>query len=147
MTWLFDVNVLVAIADPEHVFHPSIHRWTATQVYRTWATCPITENGMIGVMSQQSYHGSRITAPEAIETLRAMKAPQTWKHEFWPDSFSITESAMVLSGRIAGPKQLTDVYLAGLAKKNGGRLVTFDTSVAWHAVAGGSVELIEVPAL
>jgi hypothetical protein len=50
LIWLFDVNVLIAIVDPAHVFHPAIHTWLAEHRKATWASCPITENGLIRIL-------------------------------------------------------------------------------------------------
>jgi predicted nucleic acid-binding protein len=87
------------------------------------------------------------TPAEAIATLRKMKEPRLWNHVFWADDFSIADQGTVFSERIVGPKQVTDVYLAALAFRKAGRLVTFDTLVAWNAVKHGSRQLIEIPAL
>ena len=84
---------------------------------------------------------------EAIALLRQMKEARPWKHVFWDDDFSIGDRASILSDRLVGSRQVTDVYLAALALRRGGRLVTFDTGAAWQAVNGGSKALIEVPAL
>jgi toxin-antitoxin system PIN domain toxin len=147
LIWLFDVNVLIAIADPSHVFHEAVHAWLADATDQTWASCPITENGMIRVLSQPAYRGGTRTPAEAIATLRRMKEARPWRHVFWSEDFSITDKRVVHSERIAGPKQVTDVYLAAMALRRGGRLVTFDSGVAWQTIKGGSKELIEVPAL
>jgi toxin-antitoxin system PIN domain toxin len=145
MIWLFDVNVLIAIADPNHVFHDVIHAWLGRAVVRTWASCPITENGMVRVLSQPGYRGGVRTPADAIAILRQMKLAGAWKHEFWAEDFSLADEEAILAERLASPRQVTDVYLAALALRRGGRLVTFDPGIAWQAVTGGSKELIEVP--
>ena len=45
---------------------------------------------------------------------------------------------------ILGPNQITDVYLLGLAVKNGGRLVTFDRGVPIKAVRGAEARHLVV---
>ena len=153
MIWLFDVNVLIAIADASHTFHEAIHRWLEACPEKSWASCPITENGMVRVLSQPAYRGPARTPAEAVATLREMKhshrreAKGHWKHFFWADDFSITDDLPVIPERIGGTRQLTDIYLAALAMRRGGRLVTFDATVAWQAIEGGRRELIEVPPL
>ena len=57
-------------------------------------------------------------------------------HEFWPDDITITDDQLFDHGFILGPNQITDVYLLGLAVKNGGRLVTFDRGLPLKAVRG-----------
>jgi toxin-antitoxin system PIN domain toxin len=145
LIWLFDVNVLIAIADSAHIFHRAIHRWIADAREQNWATCPITENGMIRVLSQPAYRGGARTPAEAIALLQKMKEARPWRHVFWAEDFSMGDPNAIIAERIAGAKQVTDVYLAALALRRGGRLVTFDTGVAWQAVKNGSDELIEVP--
>ena len=62
------------------------------------------------------------------------------RSEFWPDSQSLLDERLIDATRVHGPRQLTDVYLLALAVKNGGRLVTFDTSVALGAVKGAKAQ-------
>ena len=143
--WLFDINVLIAIIDPAHVFHESIHRWLQIHVGETWATCPLTENGFVRILAQPAYRSGPFTAVEAIDALARMKAVPDRKHVFWSDTISICDGSVVRANRIAGPKQITDVYLAALALRNKGRLVTFDGGVAWQAVAGAEANLITIP--
>ena len=45
---------------------------------------------------------------------------------------------------IQGHRQLTDVYLLGLAVANQGRLVTFDRNVPLKAVAGAGPQHLEL---
>jgi predicted nucleic acid-binding protein len=109
LTWLFDVNVLIAIADSNHIFHQAIHGWLASAVPRTWASCPITENGRIRVLSQSAYRDGTWSPAEAIAILRKMKEARPWKHVFWADDFSVTDSpchhtglGAILAERVAG---------------------------------------------
>jgi predicted nucleic acid-binding protein len=55
-------------------------------------------------------------------------------HEFWPDDISIADEELFDPAFILGPNQIADIYLLGLAVKNGGRLVTFDQGIALRAV-------------
>jgi len=61
-------------------------------------------------------------------------------HTFWPDSESLLDARLFDATRVHGPRQLTDVYLLGLAVRNGGRLVTFDASIAIGAVKGAKAQ-------
>ena len=121
MIWLFDVNVLIAIADSSHIFHDAIHRWLARCEEQTWASCPVTENGMVRVLSQPAYRGGVRTPAEAIATLRGMKEARPWRHVFWADDVSITDTNAIAGERIAGAKQITYVYLIAMARRHGGR--------------------------
>lgn len=55
---LLDINVLVALSDQAHVHHDLVHRWFARARASGWATCPLTENGLVRVIGNPSYRGS-----------------------------------------------------------------------------------------
>lgn len=145
MTWLFDINVLLAIVDPLNPFHRTIHNWLGEHKNAGWATCPITENGFVRILAQPKYRGARRTAPEAIELLRSMKAEALQSHVFWADDCSISDSESVMHERLVAPSQITDVYLAALALRHGGRFLTFDRGIPWQCIRGASSELVEIP--
>lgn len=146
MTWLFDVNVLIAIADGRHIFHAPIHRWLARHEGDGWASCPITENGFTRIVSQQEQFRRIARVPaDAITALKAMQAGTELPHVFWNDEISLTDGAVIDAAQIGGHGQITDVYLAALAFRNKGRLVTFDSRIPWQAVVGATAQLVEVP--
>ena len=134
MTSLLDVNVLVAIADPRHVNHEASHRWFAATGKPDWATCSITELGLIRVLSNPGYRAAPLTPGEAAERLAQFCS--SGGHTFWPDDLpprSWLDDD--LGGRLRGHKQVTDFHLAALALRHGGRLVTFDGRLA-RSLAG-----------
>ncbi|MFN7936988.1 MAG: TA system VapC family ribonuclease toxin [Bryobacteraceae bacterium] len=145
MTYLFDVNVLIAVADPAHVFHESIHNWLASHQISQWATCPLTENGFIRILSQPAYRGTRCSTQDAILLLREMKLSTKRRHVFWPDSVSLTDLETLHLERIAGPAQITDIYLAALALRNKGKLVTFDQAIPWQAIVNAKPSVLSIP--
>ena len=134
MRALFDVNALLALFDEAHAFHGSLRAWWHdNQGSGEWATCPLTQNGFVRIMSQPRYLQSR-TPAEALTALRTgVDQPG---HEFWPDDVSIADKGLFSPANILGPNQITDVYLLGLAVKHGGRLVTFDRGLPLKAVRG-----------
>ena len=134
MTGLLDVNVLVALFDPSHVHHEKAHAWFGQEGGTGWASCPITENGFVRVISNPKYGGRRTTVGDAIHRLRVFR--QAGRHAFWPDGFSILDPTLFDASRLSGHRQLTDAYLLGLAVRNDGRLVTFDRSIPTEAVVG-----------
>lgn len=135
MRTLFDVNVLIALFDPDHIHHERAHRWWAAHEDEGWATCPITENGLVRVISQPAYPKA-ISVTAAVDLLRS--ATSIDGHAFWPDDVSLADSGRIDGTRILGAKQLTDVYLVALAIKRRGRLATFDTSIPLAAVKGAA---------
>ena len=111
---LLDVNVLIALIDPAHEFHSSAHAW---------------------------FNRNQLT----INLVRRILAElvQVEGYRFWPDSFRILE-ANRFNLADAGSKHLADIYLIGLAIELGGRLVTFDQTIRWQAVASCSLENLEL---
>lgn len=136
MVALLDVNVLVALFDPEHVHHQTAHEWLAENRSRGWATCPLTENGLVRILSNPSYSGRRTTVQDAVERLAAFRA--SGDHAFWPDTVSLCQEGRFTFPHIGGHRQLTDVYLLALAVQNQGRLATFDRGIRPHSVAGAT---------
>lgn len=132
MIGLFDVNVLVALFDPEHLHHEAMHDWFGEHRGRGWATCPLTENGLVRVLCNPKYPGRRTTVNDAVDRLRRFR--ESGDHVFWPDSVSLCEPGGIDTRHVAGHRQLTDVYLLMLAVANGGRLVTFDRTIRRHSV-------------
>lgn len=141
---LLDVNVLVALFDGDHVHHDLAHDWFSASRERGWATCPVTENGLIRVLANPKYGSALTSVPALAERLRAFKA--SGYHEFWPDSLSLTDASTFSLGALRGYRQLTDAYLLGLAHANGGRLATFDRAISSVVVTGvrpGTLEVVE----
>jgi uncharacterized protein len=128
---LLDVNVLIALFDPNHADHDRAHRWFAEDAGKGRASCPITENGFVRIMSQSRYPSS-IAPAEAIQRLAGAQAMTD--HDFWPCDVSVV-SERIDGSRLHGPLQVTDAYLLALAAANDGRLATFDRSVPMSAVS------------
>jgi toxin-antitoxin system PIN domain toxin len=139
---LLDVNVLIALVDPAHVHHEPAHRWFAAQGRTAWATCPMTENGLVRVLSQPTYPNRPGDAPAVLAILGQICASEG--HEFWPDDVSLRE--IVQPGAIVTHRQVTNIYLLGLAARHGGRLATFDGRIPTTAVRGGARALELIPA-
>ncbi|MDX6766830.1 MAG: TA system VapC family ribonuclease toxin [Candidatus Methylacidiphilales bacterium] len=135
MRALLDVNVLVALFDQEHTFNDLAHQWFESNRDQGWATCPLTENGLVRVLSHPRYSSRIVRSPGwVIESLRAfIRAGQ---HLFWPDDVSLLDSSQVDCSHILSSRQITHVYLLSLAVKHQGRLVTFDEGIRTSSVPG-----------
>jgi toxin-antitoxin system PIN domain toxin len=142
---LLDVNALIALVDADHVDHEAMRGWFAAHQGAGWATCPLTENGMVRVLSHPAYRSGQRTPAEVIEVLNVLKGAFRDSHEFWPDDTSISDEFVFESALIAGTRQVTDVYLLGLAARREGVVVSFDRTLAWQAVRGGSARLVQHP--
>jgi len=131
MRALLDVNVLIALLDVDHSSHHTAAAWAAQQGEHGWASCPITQNGCVRIMSGGGYLNP-LPVSAVVERLRsAVKHPL---HEFWPDDISILDPGHVHETRVHGPRQLTDSYLLALAVAHGGCFVTFDRRVSVTAI-------------
>jgi uncharacterized protein len=138
---LLDINVLIALIDPAHEFHALAHLWFEHNQRFGWATCPITENGCLRILSQPGYPYAGLTVARVRDILAELAGVEG--HRFWPDSVSILEeNRFDLSA--AGPKILTDVYLLRLAVAFEGRLITFDRTIRWQWVTGCGPDDLEV---
>jgi toxin-antitoxin system PIN domain toxin len=139
VTYLLDVNVLIALIDPGHVAHEDAHRWFDTTGQFSWATCPITENGVLRIVGNPRYPnspGSPAVVSGIVAALRALRG-----HEFWPDDISLDDVAVADPKRIMTSAQVTDTYLLALAKYHKGVLATFDRKLSTLAVEGGKAAL------
>jgi len=138
---LLDVNVLVALFHSEHVHHELAHDWFADNRANGWATCPITENGFLRVVSNPTY-GHDMRPEHLLRGLRTFRA--SGHHVFWPDPVSLTDERIFHLALASGHRQLTDVYLLGLATKMKGCLATFDRSIPVKAVVGASPARLQI---
>ncbi|MCY3769471.1 MAG: VapC toxin family PIN domain ribonuclease [Gammaproteobacteria bacterium] len=142
MVALFDVNLLIAFLDQQHEKHASATSWFKCNAPSGWASCPITQNGCLRIMSQESYPNP-LPVPLVAERLR--QAVSSNHHQFWSDDLSLLATDKILSWKkITGSKQITDVYLLALAVKRGGRFVTFDKRINSSVVRGGSKHLLVI---
>lgn len=142
MIALLDVNVLVALFDPTHVHHESAHRWFGRNRRSGWATCPITENGLVRVISNPKYPGRQTTIGDAVDRLRDLC--QGEGHRFWPDTLSIRDASTLRPIGIGSHRKLTDLYLLALATENHGRLATFDRSIPLSAVTHAEAQNLDL---
>jgi uncharacterized protein len=139
---LLDVNVLIALFDVEHIHHDVAHDWFADQRRYGWATCPVTENGFVRIASNpvRGLEGFRPAA--AAARLRKFRA--SGHHTFWPEAVSLTDDALFKLSAASGHRQVTDLYLLGLAVKMRGCLATFDRAIPLEAVVGATSAALQV---
>jgi toxin-antitoxin system PIN domain toxin len=137
MTRLLDINVLLALAWPQHIHHNRVTRWMVVQKSKgeiSVATCPITQLGFVRIsMNLKGYAADFQSATGLLDQLVKRKE---FQHSFWEDNLPLSS----LGHRAQpdpGPSQLTDVYLAALAESRQGTFTTLDAGVK-----GQSAELI-----
>lgn len=139
---LLDVNVWIALLDDAHQFSEEANAFIESPEARI-ATCPLVENGVIRIMAMPSYsRGGGL--PMSLVRQRLQRACASLDHSFWPDDVSLRDDALVDFSRVQGHQQVTDLYLLALAVHHGGRLVTFDRTVALSSVRGATAEHLRV---
>ena len=119
MTALLDANVLIALVVSEHVHHDAAAEWLSASD-AGFATCPITQGSLVRFLVRTGQ-----TAAAARDVISAVEGAN--RHEFWPDSVSFTD---VEVGGVVGHRQVTDAYLAQLARSRKGQLATLDSGLA-----------------
>lgn len=138
-TFLLDVNVLIALIDPVHSYHATAHAWFGSTGKAAWATCPITQNGLLRIVGHARYP-QRPGSPAKIAALlsRFCAGPN---HHFWFDDTSVLDPKVVDVSHLLTSGQITDTYLLALAVKHGGKLATFDKRLVTDAVRGGNAAM------
>ena len=138
-TFLLDVNVLIALIDAEHVQHPDAHDWFSRTGHRSFATCPITENGLLRIVGHARYPASPGTPAAVAPSLATLRASPG--HVFWSDDISLLDEQWVDASRLLHHSQMTDTYLLALAAARGGQLATMDRRLVTDAVRTGAAAL------
>lgn len=143
MRALLDVNVVIALFDSNHVFHERAHAWWDAHAGGGWASCPLTENGVVRVMTSSGYSQRVLFSPsEIVGSLNTFV--ENSDHAFWPDEVSVRDVDTFHMDKVHGPRQVTDAYLLALAVSRQGRLVTFDRGIITAAVVGAKPQHLVV---
>ena len=137
--YLLDVNVLIALIDPAHVEHDQAHRWFGGIGHKAFATCPITENGLLRIVGHPRYPNSPGPPGAVASALVAIRGLPG--HEFWADSISLADSSLVDASLLSSHSRVADSYLMERARANKGRLATLDRKLATEVVADGRSSL------
>lgn len=140
MRYWLDVNVLIALIDPAHVQHEHVHEWFGRIGHKAFATCPITENGLLRIVGHPKYPnspGPPSTLAAALTAIRGLGG-----HQFWPDSISLVEGDLADPALLSSHSRLTDSYLLALARANKGKLATLDQKLVTEVVAEGKSALV-----
>jgi uncharacterized protein len=119
VTVLLDANVLIALVVDDHVHHVAAENWFA-DTSENFATCPVTQGSLMRLLIRQ---GQSAAAAQAVLSGTTANS----RHEFWPDDVRYAD--VPVKG-IVGHRQVTDAYIAQLARARGSRLATFDQALA-----------------
>lgn len=127
MTALLDVNVLIALAWPNHVHHQLAVEWFARRHRDAWATCPTTQSGFVRVSANRTVLPEAKSPREALDLLRRITALP--RHVFWADDIALTRSKWLAAEKLVGYRQVSDAHLLALALRRGGCLATLDGGI------------------
>ena len=133
MRALLDVNVLVALLDATHVHHSAASGWLDRNLEQGWASCPLTQNGCLRVLSSDSYPRPQ---PVAAVAARLREATATRFHEFWTDDFSVLDTTRLDHDWLLRTRQVDDGYLLAMAVRRDGVFVTLDRGIDLNLVRG-----------
>ena len=123
MTYLLDVNALLALGHAAHVHHRRVAAWVATLgAQDSLATCSITELGFVRIAPQARLSPDVGTARDLLALIRASVRPPFLRliDDLGADSLPDWADA---------PPFTTDGHLAALAEHRGARLATLDQSI------------------
>ena len=133
MTYLLDVNLLIAMAWPSHTHHRIAQAWFRRCGRAGWATCPITQTGFVRISSNAKFIDGAVSPHGALRLLESVM--QSTRHTFWPDDLSLADATIQVDSpgsvwtQVIGHRQVTDAYLLSLARKHQGKLATLDQAV------------------
>ena len=136
---LLDINVLLALAWPNHQHHDRAHAWFLRESASGWATCALTQLGFVRLSSNPAYTPAAVTPSEAAALLVQLTSHEA--HRFMSE---LPPLAIEVFARAAGYQQTTDAYLVHVAEHHAARVITFDAPLRQHARSSESVTVIEL---
>ncbi len=124
---LLDVNVLFALIWPRHESHAAAHGWFAKSGHRGWATNPLTQLGVLRLLTHPNVTQGAVSAVSALQVLA--EATHHPGHEFWPLNHDLPASLKTFTATIRGHGQWTDALLLHHAVEHNAVFVTFDSGL------------------
>lgn len=124
--YLLDVNLLVALAWPNHVMHEKAQAWLGTLGDQTWATNSLTEIGFVRLSMNPAVVGRPLSWSGSLEVLQQIRSVPGHRFLGGGETLDILQSDVVGQAPVAGHRQVTDVYLAALAHHHHHQLATLD---------------------
>jgi hypothetical protein len=135
---LLDINVLLALAWPNHQFHGAARAWFSDRSGEPWSTCAVTQLGFIRLSSNPAFTERAVTPAEAARLLGLMTERDD--HAFL-EARSEPGRSEVWS-TIGGHRQVTAAYLVALARDHDTQLATFDLRLARSSQLAATVAVI-----
>jgi uncharacterized protein len=126
MRALLDSNVSIALLDAQHVMHAAAQAWLSQELEAGWASCPVTQNGVLRILSQPAYPNHHPS------------------HQFWNGGVSLISASEVNWRQLLGHRQITDAYLLAVAVAQAGRFVSFDQRISTALVPNAQASQLVV---
>ena len=139
--FLLDVNVLIALAWPQHVHHVRADTWFDS-LDSPWATTPVTESAFLRLSTNAKVVGAQVPMEQALRMLEAIRG--TPDHRFLPDSTSFATPVLSLANLVT-PAQVTDMHLVQIAAASGGALATLDRGIEHLVVEADRHYVLVIP--
>jgi len=131
VTYLLDVNALLALAHAAHSHHTRVARWVAAlSPDHVLATCSITELGFVRIAPQARLSPHVPAARDLLAQLRASTRPPFVRLNDDLGSDSLPAWADT-------PASTTDGYLTALAARRDAQLVTLDAGIPGSVLIPG----------
>ncbi len=128
---LLDINVLLALLDSDHVDHDRTRVWLDGEIATGWASCAITQNGFVRIVSRPRYP-SPVAPAEAVDVLgQACASPN---HEFWPCEVSLVDDQVIDRTRVHGPRQELHVVIEATGVERGQVPAVLTEGARWGAI-------------
>ncbi|MBA3276721.1 MAG: VapC toxin family PIN domain ribonuclease [Chloroflexia bacterium] len=143
MTYLLDVNILIALLDGNHLHHVRAMRWFLANARLDWLTCPTSQNGAVRIMSGSHYGPTSFTPSSVAERLQSLMDETV--HRFVADDVSLLDTARIDGYGLKASSQVTDTYLLALAVAKDAVLATMDHRLVTSAVRSGADHLLQIP--
>ena len=123
--YLLDVNLLIALAWPNHVQHRTAQAWFQRESQRGWGTCSLTQVAFVRISSHPAMI-NHVTTQAAFAKL--MEIIATPGHIFWaePAGGYANELFSRTVPNTLTHNLVTDGFLATLAVSHDGKLATLD---------------------
>jgi uncharacterized protein len=127
LSYLLDVNALIALGWPSHEHHERMLRWFKAHARQGWATTALTQAAFVRIISRPAFSGRALSINEIAEVLLHNTAHPG--HRFLALDFGIEHVLGTCTGSLRGHRQVTDAWLLTLAVRSRAKLVTFDGGI------------------
>lgn len=136
-----DINLLLALSWRNHLMHDAAQEWFGARDGAPWASCPVTQAGLLRLSLQPAVVGRSVAWHEATSLLHRLLGLRGARQ--WALPADLLSASFVGSAPVSGHRQVSDLVLVAVARHHEGRLATFDRSLP-HALLPRDRSLVDV---